>query len=312
MVKNRKNNESEKSPPAKIDAALYAEQLFLIWDKVQEIQSNSEKFTDSGLSVQAIENQARLKKLNDIQVREKKIKGSLPPETSKVFKSVGNFEEFEREFEQVLGKIEESCLAFKKPVPKFCSDEIDLEKHFKFACEWIEENKLSLHKPVVLRFFVQLLPALIDYSGMRRVINQDVTRLNAIKHAIDTLNRYGIISDDILLADRKIWGIIRNSIKLKMRPIAQNQKYLSFNPPLLKLIRFLKSIEYRGRGNLLFSLFLHYDLLKKIFPKKIGKTKLTPLEKREIIGMLGSDVNRLLTHLKLEDMTSYPRWKLFL
>jgi len=312
MVKNRNSNESEKSPPAKINAALYAEQLFLIWDKVQEIQSKNEKFTDSGHSIQAIENQARLKKLNDTQWVEKKIKGSLLLETSKAFRSVGNFKEFEREFEQVLAKIEESCLAFKKPVPKFCSDEIDLEKHFKFACKWIEENKLSSHKPVVLRFFVQLLPALIDYSGMRRVINQDITRLNTIKKAIDTLNRYGIISDDILLADRKIWGIIRNSIKIKMRPYAQNQKYLSFNPPLLKLIRFLQSINYQGRGKLLFGLFLHYDLLKKIFPKKIGKTKLTPLKKKEIIGLLGTDVNRLLTHLKLEDMTSYPRWKLFL
>ena len=309
--KNSKNVVSKAAPAQVIDPKYFAEQLFIIWDKVQNFDSFSEKISKNILTIQAIEAQVRNRKIESISIPWS-LKGKKIKRSEKVWKTIENFDQFGNTFNQITKKIKESCGVYPKLIPFICPNGVDLEPHYQFACKWIDNNGLSKSKAEVLRLFVHLLPALLDHGGMRKVLRLHVRRANEIKKAIDTLNRYGIISDGTGLADRRLWGIIRNSIAVKTTQYAVDQRYLCFNPPLLRTIEFLGSINFRGRGQLLFELFDQYDLLKKLFPKLIGENKLTPIGKQKVIVTIGRDAHRLSKHTKWEIMNSYPMWKIYL
>lgn len=226
-----------------------------------------------------------------------------PPQ--KVWPQVNSFEEFGLALSKRINQLDGYEIGDKKLNKYRLALESAAKEHFDEAGDWISEYKMDRHRGEILYHYVQLLPAMVDPKKMREIKKIKIKRLEKIRDAIETLNNFGILADDISFADRTLWNMVRRSVNQRLNGYAEKEKFLAFQPQLTYLSRFLTEVGQGKRGSLVYNLFNRHNLIKDLYESHHNKSLSVTERKRRILKRLGSDLRDMSNTKRLKTLMKY-------
>lgn len=226
-----------------------------------------------------------------------------PPQ--KVWPQVNSFEEFGLALSKRINQLDGYEIGDKKLNEFRLTLESSTQNHFDEACDWVSECKMDQYRAEILYHYVQLLPAMVDHKQMRKIKKIKRKRLEKIRDAIETLNNFGILADDISFADRRLWNMTRRSLNQRLKGYAEKEGFLAFQPQLTNFSRFLDEVARPKRGRMVYSLFSRYHLIKDLYKGHYKKSLSVTERKKRIVKRLGSDLRDMSNTKRLKTLMKY-------
>ncbi len=157
--------------------------------------------------------------------------------------------------------------------------------------ETLESYNLKSNKNIIMGKFVVLLPGLINYDRMDKIIDIDKKRLNAIINSIKTLIKHHAFNQE-LYALEEFWFGVFDILTQRTKWKKNMKKYRPFQPGLVNLIQTLNSIKVDGglRG-LIYDIFDDNNLLKRLYAKSYEKYP----DEEECVTMIKGEISNLLS-----------------